>query len=64
MIAPEDDDEKVKAARAIADMISEYRKECIEAMRNTVVKECDEVVDSGYDPSRGRGRGPWWADGG
>lgn len=62
MEPPEDDN--TKAARAIAEMISEFRKECIEEMHNAIVKECDEIVESGYDLARGSGRGPWWADGG
>lgn len=50
-------------ARIIAEMISEFRAEWLESLGNGVVTERDEVVGSGYDPARGSGRGPWWADG-
>ena len=63
MISPEEDEE-TEAARAIAEMISDFRQECIDEMHKAIVKECDEIVESGYDPARGNGRGPWWADGG
>jgi hypothetical protein len=63
MISTEED-KKMQAARAISEMIAEFRQECLQAMFNAVVKECTEIVESGYDPARGTGRGPWWADGG
>lgn len=52
-----------EAARVIAEMISDFRAEWLESLGNALVKECDEVVESGYDPARGSGRGPWWAEG-
>ena len=48
----------------IAKLISEFRKEFYDGLVSGVIDEADEVADSGYDPARGRGRGPWWADGG
>lgn len=54
-------DEEV--ARVIAEMISDFRAEYYDSIRNALVKECDEIVESGYDPARGSGRGPWWAEG-
>ncbi len=56
-----DDDEDV--TRIIAEMISDYREECLNAMQSRIVNECDEIVESGYDPAKGSGRGPLWADG-
>ncbi len=49
--------------REIAEMIAGFRKEFIEGLYNGVVEEADKVADSGYDPARGSGRGPWWANG-
>lgn len=62
MITPEESSDE-PALRAIAEMIADYRKECLEAMQDAIVKECKEVVDSGFDPAQGSGRGPWWAAG-
>jgi hypothetical protein len=63
MISPEEDS-NLEAARAIAKEIADFRKECLASMHNEITKECDEVVESEYDPAQGNGRGPWWADGG
>lgn len=52
-------DEQLKA---IADEITEYRKEVIERFVGDVVAECEQVAIE-FDPARGRGRGPWWANG-
>jgi len=62
MIGPENKD--MDALQKIADEIADYRREYIEGMYNDIARECDEVVESEYDPARGNGRGPWWADGG
>ena len=59
-----EEEAQAQAAREIAEMIAEFRRECLESMRNAIVKECEEVVESDYDLARGNGRGPWWADGG
>ena len=48
----------------ISRMISEYRKDYIQGLFDGVTKEADEVADSDYDPALGKGRGPWWAQGG
>jgi hypothetical protein len=53
----------VEAARQVADMISEFRQEVIDQVRNAIEKEASEVESSGFDPARGRGRGPRWATG-
>jgi len=60
----EDENEDGPALREIAELISDFRKEYVERLANSVAEEKDQVAKSGYDPARGRGRGPWWADGG
>jgi len=62
MIDP-DKDEEAQAARVIAEMIADYRQECLDAMRDAIIRECDAIIENGFDPARGRGRGPLWADG-
>ena len=57
------DEGQEKALRSIAKMISDYRREYLENLAQGVVKECEEVASSGYDPARGAGRGAWWAEG-
>ena len=56
---PEDEE----ALRSIAAMISDYRREAVECLAQGVVDECEKIASTGYDPARGRGRGPWWAEG-
>jgi Sec-independent protein translocase protein TatA len=51
-------------ARQVADLISEFRKEVADRVREEIEKEAAEVESSGFDPARGRGRGPRWLDGG
>jgi hypothetical protein len=63
MISAEEN-EDMESLHAIAQEIADYRREYLEGMYNEITSECDEVVESGYDPARGNGRGPWWADGG
>lgn len=58
-----DKDEELQAMKEIAREISEFRQDCIDEMHNEIVKECDEIVDSGYDLAKGSGRGAWWAEG-
>ena len=53
----------VDVARQVADLISEFRQEVIDQVRNAIEKEASEVESSGFDPARGRGRGPKWVDG-
>jgi len=60
---PTEESDEMKAARAIGEEIAKFRKECVDEMHNVIVKECDELVESGYDLARGNGRGPWWAAG-
>jgi hypothetical protein len=56
-------DDQTEAARQVADLISEFRQEVIDRVRNAIEKEASEVESSGFDPARGRGRGPKWVDG-
>jgi len=56
-------DEQLLAARGIAQLIADFRREYVQLLVDSVKQECDEVVSSGYDPAAGRGRGSWWADG-
>lgn len=57
------DEDQAQALRAIADMISEYRRDYIDGLAQSVVDECQEVAKDGFDPARGKGRGAWWAEG-
>jgi hypothetical protein len=61
MKAPEED--PTAAARQVADLISEFRQEVVDQVRNAIEKEASEVESSGFDPARGRGRGPRWVNG-
>jgi hypothetical protein len=61
MSQPEDD--QTEAARQIAELISDFRQEVIDRVRNAIEKEASEVESSGFDPAKGRGRGPKWVTG-
>ena len=63
MIDSKETDE-MAAARAIGRMISEFREEFMESIRQKIEEEADKVVADGFDPARGSGRGPLWAEGG
>ncbi len=52
------------AARELAATISEFRREFMDKTRQDFERELAKVVEDGFDPARGRGRGPRWADGG
>lgn len=56
--------DEVEAAREIAKVIADFRAEVMDKIRCDIDKEADEIEASGFDPARGRGRGPIWADGG
>lgn len=56
-------EEQTEVARQVADLISEFRQEVIDKVRNEIEKEASEVESSGFDPAKGRGRGPKWVDG-
>lgn len=59
----ESDQQKFQAAQEIARMLSDFRREFVDRLVGDVKKERDAVVESGYDPAAGTGRGPWWAQG-
>ncbi|MBW2691039.1 MAG: hypothetical protein JRE57_00215 [Deltaproteobacteria bacterium] len=60
----ETEQEKTLAAREIARLLSDFRKEYLDRLANSVRSARDDVAKSGYDPAAGSGRGPWWANGG
>lgn len=57
-------DDETQAAREVADMISDFRLEFIDRIRESIEAEVAQVVADGFDPARGRGRGALWAEGG
>jgi len=50
--------------KEIAEMISKFRRDYLQGLFDDVAQEADEVAKSEYDPAKGTGRGPWWANGG
>ena len=58
-----EEDTETQSMRMIADMISDFRQEYIDSLHNSIVQECEEIVESGYDIALGSGRGAWWAEG-
>jgi hypothetical protein len=52
-----------EALREIAKAMSEYRKEFFESLDREVEADMVKIEAEGFDPARGRGRGPKWADG-
>ena len=48
--------------RETVDMITEHRQEVLDKVRTDIIKEAEEMEKIGFDPARGRSRGPWWAD--
>lgn len=58
----EKDSDATAAARIVARTISDFRKEFWARIGNDIEKEVEEMEASGFDPARGRGRGPFWAD--
>jgi len=54
---------QVDAARDIAALISDFRKEVVDKIMNAIEDEADEVESQGFDPAKGRGRGPRWVTG-
>jgi len=60
----EKETEDTKATRVIGKLISDFREEFMDSIREQIEAEADEVVGTGFDPARGSGRGPLWAEGG
>lgn len=50
------------AAREVAKTISDFREEVLATHANGLREEVDQVNEQ-QDPTRGRGRGPKWAEG-
>lgn len=46
--------------RAISRMLSDFRLEVLDGIRRDTEAELAELEKTGYDPARGRGRGPHW----
>jgi hypothetical protein len=63
MIDRDEKGEAYEAARAIADEISEFRKEFVANAAGKIIEEIEELAEQDFDPARGRGRGPLWVDG-
>ena len=59
-----EDTTQTEAAREIAKLISEFRQEVMDRFRTDAERELAAIEAEGFDPARGRGRGPRWADGG
>jgi hypothetical protein len=52
-----------EALRQAAQEIQGYRQEWADAIRSGIEADAAAMEAEGYDPARGRGRGPKWADG-
>lgn len=63
MIDAEETDD-MRCVREIGKTISEFRKEHMNRIMQTISDEADEIVKEGFDPAEGSGRGPLWAQGG
>jgi BMFP domain-containing protein YqiC len=55
--------EKEAAAREVAKVIQEFRAEVQQKFRDEFEADMKKMDEEGFDPTRGRGRGPKWADG-
>lgn len=64
MSAPESEGPVLALVREIGAMISEFRAEVMDKIRTDVEADLAKMEEEGFDPARGRGRGPRWADGG
>jgi len=60
MDRPSDDED---AARLIAKEIADFREEFWGKICSDVESEVEELEENGYDPAKGSGRGPRWAEG-
>jgi hypothetical protein len=56
-------DEEAMLRRATEE-IQEFRKEWADSIRVGIEDELAKLESEGYDPTKGRGRGPAWAEGG
>lgn len=46
--------------RAVGQLLSDFRAEVLDKIRTDVEQELAELEADGFDPARGRGRGPHW----
>ena len=54
---------EVELLRKVAKEIADHRKEVMDKIRTDIEKDLAEFEAKGLDPTRGRGRGPLWAEG-
>lgn len=52
-----------KALHKIGEEIRRYRDEWLDSIREQIETDVVKMESDGFDPARGRGRGPKWADG-
>lgn len=57
------EDDQTVAARKIAKVIQDFRDEVNERFQKDFLDDLDKMDAEGFDPTRGRGRGPKWANG-
>ncbi len=58
MMEPKDEE----ALRAIGQVLSQYRRAFLDSLRAGIESDVQKVEAEGFDPARGRGRGPRWAE--
>lgn len=56
-------DEQNAALRKLADRIASARTKVHQGAIDSIEAEIDKLEDDGFDPTKGRGRGPAWAEG-
>jgi hypothetical protein len=55
-------DETQDPLREIAASIQRYRQEWADRVRGEIEADVAKMEREGFDPGKGRGRGPWWAN--
>jgi len=63
MMNSKESEEFESSARAIAEEISAFRREWIDSAAGDILDEMEDLEKEGFDPARGRGRGPSWMNG-
>ena len=58
------DDAETANMKATAEAIRQFPREWADLIRRSFEAEVSKMEAEGFDPARGRGRGPQWADGG
>jgi len=59
----EQEKDNAQALQEIAEAISDFRREFWQSLEKAITDEVADLDQKGFDPTRGRGRGPKWADG-